>query len=80
VTARLPHPPEGEPRSAILGRDVRVEGCPGGPLLVRGADTIIAPDGRTFPVERPVVALCRCDRSRRHPWCDGTHKVAGPRR
>ena len=36
-------------------------------------------DGTVHPVDRPVVALCRCEKSSRLPWCDGTHKVI-PRR
>jgi CDGSH-type Zn-finger protein len=46
-----------------------------GPMLVRGATSIQAEDGTVHAVERPVVALCRCDRSSRLPWCDGTHKL-----
>ena len=49
--------------------------CPHGPLLVRGASEWPTPEGGTAPVTRPVVAVCRCDRSQRMPWCDGTHKV-----
>jgi CDGSH-type Zn-finger protein len=49
--------------------------CPDGPLLVRGARTIQDADGRVHDVDRPVVALCRCEKSSRLPWCDGTHKV-----
>lgn len=48
---------------------------PHGPMLVRGAVTVQAADGTVHPVERPVVALCRCEKSSRLPWCDGTHKV-----
>jgi CDGSH-type Zn-finger protein len=29
-------------------------------------------------VRRPVVALCRCHRSDRLPWCDSTHKTPRP--
>lgn len=47
---------------------------PGGPLLVRGADTIRDEQGVEHEVTRPVVAVCACDRSQRKPWCDGTHK------
>lgn len=53
--------------------------CAHGPMLVRGATSIQAEDGTVHAVERPVVALCRCDKSSRLPWCDGTHKVI-PRR
>ena len=49
--------------------------CPHGPMLVRGATSIQDADGTVHPVERPVVALCRCEKSSRLPWCDGTHKL-----
>jgi CDGSH-type Zn-finger protein len=49
--------------------------CPGGPVLLRGAVEVVDAAGVTHPVTRPVVAVCRCDKSRRLPWCDGTHKV-----
>lgn len=49
--------------------------CPHGPMLVRGAETVQDADGTVHPVDRPVVALCRCEKSSRLPWCDGTHKL-----
>ncbi len=55
--------------------DVEVTPCPGGPLLVRGADAVRDKDGELHPTTRPVVAVCACDKSQRMPWCDGTHKV-----
>jgi CDGSH-type Zn-finger protein len=48
-----------------------------GPLLVRGPLRLVDQDGNEIPVGRKTVALCRCGRSRRKPFCDGTHKVAG---
>lgn len=54
--------------------EVRVQVCPEGPVLVRGADAVADADGTVHRVTRPVVALCVCDRSARKPWCDGTHK------
>ena len=45
-----------------------------GPVLVRHADVVVTADGHEHQVTRPVVALCTCERSRRMPWCDSTHK------
>lgn len=56
-------------------QSARLHQCPGGPLLVRGAEAVVDDDGRVFPVNRPVVAVCVCGSSQRRPWCDGTHKV-----
>jgi hypothetical protein len=55
--------------------EVEVTPCPGGPLLVRGADAVRDENGELHPATRPVVAVCVCDKSQRKPWCDGTHKV-----
>jgi CDGSH-type Zn-finger protein len=63
-------PDDDRPTSA----EVVVTPCPRGPVLVRGADAVIA-DDRRHPVDRPVVAVCVCGKSSRKPWCDGTHKV-----
>lgn len=46
-----------------------------GPLLVRGPFTICDQDGVEIAVDRCVVALCRCGKSRARPFCDGTHQV-----
>lgn len=54
---------------------LEVELCPDGPLLVRGADSVLDPDGHPVATTRPVVAVCTCGKSQRRPWCDGTHKV-----
>lgn len=48
-----------------------------GPYLVRGPVTIADQDGNEIELNRPVVALCRCGRSRIRPFCDGTHKAIG---
>ncbi len=61
--------------STPTGQEVVVQVCPGGPLLVRGADTVRDQDGVEHPVTRPVVAVCACEKSARLPWCDGTHKA-----
>ena len=48
-----------------------------GPLLVRGPVRFRDQDGNEIAVNRKVVALCRCGKSRMKPLCDGTHKLAG---
>lgn len=53
-----------------------VEPTEDGPVLVRNARAVADADGRSHPVERPLVALCGCGFSQRKPWCDSTHKVA----
>lgn len=55
-------------------RSIEVIACPNGPLLVRGADRIVDADGVAHITTRPVVAVCRCNKTGRPPWCDGTHK------
>lgn len=52
--------------------------CPGGPMLVRGARSVQDADGGVHAVDRPLVALCRCQRSSTLPWCDATHKLLPP--
>jgi CDGSH-type Zn-finger protein len=48
---------------------------PDGPLVVRGDFSLEDVEGT--PIERPgrTVALCRCGKSQRKPFCDGTHKL-----
>ncbi len=46
-----------------------------GPLLVRGRFRMLDQDGNEITVDRDVVALCRCGKSRLRPFCDGTHKL-----
>ena len=46
-----------------------------GPLLVRGAFTVVTQDGEVIEGGRSTVALCRGGLSSRKPFCDGTHKV-----
>ncbi|RZU75176.1 CDGSH-type Zn-finger protein [Micromonospora kangleipakensis] len=46
-----------------------------GPLLVRGDFALVTPDGQTIESRPGTVALCRCGKSARKPFCDGTHKM-----
>jgi CDGSH-type Zn-finger protein len=56
-------------------KEVSVRLCPGGPMLLRGADSVIDDNGDAHEVTRPVVAVCTCGKSGRLPWCDSTHKA-----
>ena len=49
--------------------------CPDGPVLLTGDHVVQAPDGSVHRTTRPVSAVCRCGKSGRLPWCDGTHKL-----
>jgi len=55
-----------------------VEVCPGGPLLVRGEQTVQTFDGDEYRTCGPLTALCRCGKSASAPLCDGTHKLLPP--
>ena len=57
--------------------ETRITPYRNGPYLVRGPVTIADQDGNEIELKRPVVALCRCGRSRIRPFCDGTHKAIG---
>jgi CDGSH-type Zn-finger protein len=48
-----------------------------GPLLVRGPFTLTDQDGQEIEFHQKTIALCRCGRSARKPFCDGTHKATG---
>jgi hypothetical protein len=61
---------------AVGGADVRAEPYRGGPVLIRGATCVLAPDGDVRETVRSVVAVCRCGRSRLGLFCDGTHRFS----
>ncbi len=51
----------------------------GGPMLLRGDVVVEDEDGVVHRSTRPVCAVCRCGRTSRAPWCDGTHKLGRAR-
>ena len=55
--------------------DVVITSYRDGPLLVRGPFRLQDQEGNEIAVDRKVVALCRCGKSRMRPLCDGTHKL-----
>jgi CDGSH-type Zn-finger protein len=49
-----------------------------GSLRIEGDFEIVDQEGRPFGLAgRSKVGLCRCGRSERKPFCDGTHKTCG---
>jgi CDGSH-type Zn-finger protein len=48
-----------------------------GPYLISGPFVLQDQNGAGIAVERKVIALCRCGRSKLRPFCDGTHKTIG---
>ena len=62
-------------RRAVADDPVTITPYRDGPLLVRGPVRMLDQDGNEIVLDRDVVALCRCGRSRLRPFCDGTHKV-----
>lgn len=47
-----------------------------GPIRVKNLDRLEGQEGEVIPT-KTAMALCRCGRSRRKPFCDGNHKEAG---
>jgi CDGSH-type Zn-finger protein len=59
------------------GEAARITPYRDGPLLVRGPFVLVDQEGNEIEVRQRTIALCRCGRSRRKPFCDGTHKAVG---
>ena len=59
-------------RDPGTARAVRV--VPGGPVLVEGPVELTGADGTVVTVDRFLVAVCVCRRSKRYPICDTSHR------
>ena len=46
-------------------------------FLVTNEDLVTDAEGNRFPLNRRLVALCRCGASTNKPFCDGTHSKIG---
>ncbi len=51
----------------------KVKVTPGGPLLIEGNFNIKGVDGNMLS-SADKVYLCRCGKSEKKPFCDGSHK------
>jgi uncharacterized Fe-S cluster protein YjdI len=56
---------------------VKIQILKDGPALIRGDFIIRDAENRKINVERDVAAICRCGRSEKKPFCDGTHHKIG---
>jgi CDGSH-type Zn-finger protein len=59
--------------------DVTIRLRDNGPLVVEGPVTVIDAEGNAFSIDpaKPAIALCRCGKTSRRPFCDGSHKECG---
>lgn len=64
------------PSDAEAGTEPQIKVAPNGPYLVRGGVPLRTAGGESIET-REVYALCRCGRSAKKPFCDGTHAKAG---
>jgi CDGSH-type Zn-finger protein len=60
-----------------MSGEARITPYRDGPILVRGPFTLTDQDGNEIATHQTTIALCRCGRSSRKPFCDGTHKATG---
>jgi CDGSH-type Zn-finger protein len=56
--------------------DVKIQALKNGPLLVKGQVDILDSNGEVMQ-SAAQFALCRCGKSEKKPFCDGTHNKAG---
>ncbi len=61
-----------------MADEVSITVTENGPLSVKGPFKLVDADGHAYDTGgRKRVALCRCGRSSRKPFCDGTHSRIG---
>ncbi len=51
--------------------DTQIVLIPHGPLIVKGGATVTERENEE--IHQETVSFCRCGRSAKHPYCDGTH-------
>lgn len=66
--------------STVLGLDeplVEIKVRDNGPLKVTGPVRLVDPEGGVWEIGEGPIALCRCGRSKRKPFCDRSHREEG---
>jgi len=56
--------------------NVKIQALKNGPLMVEGDVEVLDSAGEVMQ-SGARVALCRCGKSEKKPFCDGTHRTAG---
>lgn len=59
-----------------MSEPIRIRCRENGPLVIQGPVEVVDHLGQPFPLPegKDFVALCRCGRSQRKPFCDGSHR------
>jgi CDGSH-type Zn-finger protein len=52
---------------------VQIKVIDNGPYRITGEVELVDAEGNVFP-SKPAFSLCRCTKSSKLPYCDGTHK------
>jgi CDGSH iron-sulfur domain-containing protein 3 len=52
---------------------IQIKVLDNGPYRITGEVELIDAEGNVFPA-KPAFSLCRCGKSSKLPYCDGTHK------
>jgi CDGSH-type Zn-finger protein len=66
-----------ERRLVTIAEHAKITALDNGPYSVKGLVVLLDAEGNEFRAERATVALCRCGRSAKKPFCDGTHSKVG---
>jgi len=70
-----PAPTDSKPLG-LRGGNLEVDPTTNGPLKLTGPVEVVTGTGRTIN-RATELYLCRCGQSKRKPYCDGSHKLAG---
>lgn len=52
--------------------EIKISLLQNGPAIINGDTKIILEDG-TVVVKKGITVLCRCNKTKNHPFCDGSH-------
>lgn len=56
-----------------VSKPIEIQVMPNGPLMIEGNFILIGEDGNELKAAR-IVSFCRCGKTLKAPFCDGTHR------